>query len=964
MEIFANKAGQGSMMLGPAPHQQPSLTAAAAAAPESWFDSGNGPAQLRLLTGRGVDQPPPPPVPETVDDEPQQHARPLPARPPDQAQTAWRSSRAKHALPSATLKRHGQQQARQRADSNASNASSASGNASDSSFQFVTVIPESEEQRRRNKALVRSHASRHTHSHRSGSHHAHQHARTASASSVGSATSKFSIVPAKKPKLKLQARSRTKVKSQSQLQLQSQARSPSRTVAVQRRRFKHKPEPDSGVYSSPATSTDTPGRTRFAGQGQVQGQGPHLNDPSGTSSPSLEHGIQQGYEVAVLPQPTDGAADHVEINDAWSTKPTIRLETSAHPQPTARVSYTTARQLLVAWRNELQQSNVHPRTRDRISPADGDAIPGYASGNGQPDDCYQGHDSSAAPPDAAIQRIRKASSLSDLRERELIHYAVTQQWPGFLPSPLEDQIHILQEWCRLAHTDALVYTACLCGAVVHQQVCKQLASPDASLTYQEKEEWHQAFADSIQQLKQASLGPTPFFRDEIIFALLWMCFSTAHDRERERERRRRSALASRFIAPFAALQWLNVLGASSITHGILRNLHNLIQGRGLSNIKVAGLTQLISTVDILVATRNYSRPVYPYVGLFPQSPPGQTPGWPTSLGTNNLYLAPQAWSNPLLACPLPQPLRRVLLHVQDYTAVLSKLSPLNGENDPNLSGLHPSAVADRRNYVQWQTTSLPDSYAFGDYCCAFERLAYGPLRIAALLYSMWVVFPLPPESRPFNRLAEELRVLLRQHDVPEAWTMSAAAAALPTPRATPPLSNSRATSCDAGACGVAGNQHPAQWGAAGARESFVPAKQLSRSSSALGASRSISPTASTTGRMGSRSTQTTTPPMSSSSSCLAEAVNAASPSQSTAPLYLLLWVIVMGGIAAEGDHRIVYPTGGAGAPFFVATLRRTCRLACITSYSELRTALKSVAWMDGVCDEAGEQLWCQTFEGL
>lgn len=62
----------------------------------------------------------------------------------------------------------------------------------------------------------------------------------------------------------------------------------------------------------------------------------------------------------------------------------------------------------------------------------------------------------------------------------------------------------------------------------------------------------------------------------------------------------------------------------------------------------------------------------------------------------------------------------------------------------------------------------------------------------------------------------------------------------------------------------------------------------------------------------------------------------------------LLWVVVMGGIAAAGTRE---------RPWFAAQVHNLTRKNGVRRWSELVTIMESMLWLGSACDHAGRELW-------
>lgn len=63
---------------------------------------------------------------------------------------------------------------------------------------------------------------------------------------------------------------------------------------------------------------------------------------------------------------------------------------------------------------------------------------------------------------------------------------------------------------------------------------------------------------------------------------------------------------------------------------------------------------------------------------------------------------------------------------------------------------------------------------------------------------------------------------------------------------------------------------------------------------------------------------------------------------------VLLWVVVMGGIAAAGTGK---------RPWFAAQIRDLARKNGVRGWSELAIIMERMLWLGSTCDHAGRELW-------
>lgn len=148
-----------------------------------------------------------------------------------------------------------------------------------------------------------------------------------------------------------------------------------------------------------------------------------------------------------------------------------------------------------------------------------------------------------------------------------------------------------------------------------------------------------------------------------------------------------------------------------------------------------------------MATRSLTKPKYPFVPLVPESCNLLVKN-STQLSTSPSEAFSAYWrqSQSLLARELFSVLRMMIAH----TAMIS--------DHCDGTCLQPSltAVADYRNHIQHSLMSLPSMTSNQAELGLHDEL-YEVCRLAAIIYSILVVFPLSPSTAPFEALSIQLR---------------------------------------------------------------------------------------------------------------------------------------------------------------------------------------------------------------
>ncbi|WEW61327.1 hypothetical protein PRK78_006817 [Emydomyces testavorans] len=304
-----------------------------------------------------------------------------------------------------------------------------------------------------------------------------------------------------------------------------------------------------------------------------------------------------------------------------------------------------------------------------------------------------------------------------------------------------------------------LFTAFLYGAAGHMQTRKRLESAQfAPQTREEKLEQIICETETIKQLNKMMHDPSQACSDVVILAVLCMAFN-------------RIDYSGWNVstdpwpkAPLRNLQWLDVYGGLSLNDHHIKGLLALIEMKGgLSQVKLPGLAETLSTSAVMLSTKYLVKPRLPFVPIFKESAQGQTPRWPTVVNPIALgSLADDGRRDPILKAGLPQDISDILRHMRDYNNVVNLYS------QGLLPELEPAVIADRRNWIQYNLVSLSSGCEFHeDFSQAYKT--YEACRLSALIYSMLVIFPLPAANRPFQRLSSMMRTALMDSGLSTSW---------------------------------------------------------------------------------------------------------------------------------------------------------------------------------------------------
>lgn len=99
----------------------------------------------------------------------------------------------------------------------------------------------------------------------------------------------------------------------------------------------------------------------------------------------------------------------------------------------------------------------------------------------------------------------------------------------------------------------------------------------------------------------------------------------------------------------------------------------------------------------------------------------------------------------------------VIQHACDFTVVVENY--VRGRWTPRTS----TEIMDQRNYIQHSLMSLPSYRALSADEVYVDEVHYESARLAVIIYSFLVIFPIPPVAGPFETLTRLLRRESEQH---------------------------------------------------------------------------------------------------------------------------------------------------------------------------------------------------------
>ena len=267
----------------------------------------------------------------------------------------------------------------------------------------------------------------------------------------------------------------------------------------------------------------------------------------------------------------------------------------------------------------------------------------------------------------------------------------------------------------------------------------------------------QAIRESLQNFAEDTL-------DEIIAAVLILAANP-----RIRVDSRYSYPASRFQSPLAQAQILDLIGIPQLNRIHLSGLKQLVDLRGgIDKIASTDLAGCVQLTDIVHASRNQSRPMFPYFSFF---------GTNSDSGHQPTHLRPRLKR-------LNTTFFGIIPFARECTAVQSALDAarratiaLDNYHHVNASPAALADLLDLRNRAQYLALSVPkisqETQSSPNLAKLRGSLIKEITRLTLLIYNNLTLYPLPPASGHAHRLACNLKRILglSQSSCPDIWDL-------------------------------------------------------------------------------------------------------------------------------------------------------------------------------------------------
>ncbi|CAG8910204.1 unnamed protein product [Penicillium egyptiacum] len=325
-------------------------------------------------------------------------------------------------------------------------------------------------------------------------------------------------------------------------------------------------------------------------------------------------------------------------------------------------------------------------------------------------------------------------------------------WPGLAPRPRHVKA-AANKWFDLSMADPALFTAFMFGALCHLRVQWQNNwVPGTVFGPRERRALQLCEMESIKQINQAVRDPNRAVSDAVLLSVICMAHHQAEEKSAQQHRR------TPFNPPFPRLQWIDVYGCLPPNMIHIKGLLQLIKLRGgLANIPTEGLSATISFSDIMSCSVLCIHPCFDFwpladdrVGLSVQELLGFSPSD-----------VDQGFAR-LQEIGATRQMAEAFQAVHTYIGIV-KASP-NSTNDVSL-------LTDQRNITQHTLLCLsPASDLHAFFSHPTHATTYEACRLAALVFGVGVIFPIPAQNTPLNTLAGLIQSVLLQPTSSDLWS--------------------------------------------------------------------------------------------------------------------------------------------------------------------------------------------------
>ncbi|KAI9925775.1 hypothetical protein ASPWEDRAFT_582797 [Aspergillus wentii DTO 134E9] len=463
-------------------------------------------------------------------------------------------------------------------------------------------------------------------------------------------------------------------------------------------------------------------------------------------------------------KPEDSASRITVLEDEEGGSPSSSSVKSSRTSPSSSSSNTSSSVTHAASCDHWQQNNsVVLVSRPALDTADKDDENYHHYDHDDPSPQSDSRPIMSHPPLQHVERISSNvfdpfHSYPSSLPPEAIHscesYCLSVLWPALTPRSENEPGPIANaNWFPLSLRDPTLFTAFLLGSLSHQRVQWLNGTiPAGAFGPREQRLLNFVEMETIKLINLAVADPTRALSDAVILSVI----AVAHNRAEERDYRKFPDPP--FTAPLRRLQWLEVYGSQTANLVHVQGLIQIIMLRGgLEYLETPGLAHIVSFSDAFTASTLLSPPMFPFM---PLQKSRRGCNLQTLLGFSPIEI--ERGFGRLREVGLTVELAEILHSMHVYITIVEEY--LCGKKTDL------SLLCDQRNLIIHTLSSIPAADQLnGVFINQTHKVVYEACRLAALIYGVGVVFPLPAQSTPLARLAGLLRATLQSSHFPSFW---------------------------------------------------------------------------------------------------------------------------------------------------------------------------------------------------
>ncbi|CAI7577945.1 unnamed protein product [Penicillium discolor] len=333
-------------------------------------------------------------------------------------------------------------------------------------------------------------------------------------------------------------------------------------------------------------------------------------------------------------------------------------------------------------------------------------------------------------------------------------YLTDVVWPMLAPRPRNVRT-TANKWFDLSMADPALFTAFMFGSLCHLRVQWQNNwVPGTVFGQKERRALQLCEMESIKLINEAVRDPDRAASDAVLLSVICMAHHQAEEKSAHHHRR------TPFNPPFPRLQWIDVYGCLPPNMIHIKGLLQMVKLRGgLAHIHTEGLAATISFSDIMSCSVLCVHPCFDF--------------WPLAdyrLGLSIQELLGFGPSDVDQGFARLQEIGATRQMAEAFQAVHTYIGIIKAS--PTITH-DVSLLVDQRNLTQHTLLCLaPASELHTFFSHPTHAATYEACRLAALIFGVGVLFPIPAQNTPLNTLARLIQSVLLQPSSTGLWTSS------------------------------------------------------------------------------------------------------------------------------------------------------------------------------------------------